>query len=263
MGYLFFAPPLPFISSESSHSRQRRKGKTPPAFFLSLPFLFVKTKRGEIIMVRGKREMKRIENATSRQVTFSKRRKGLLKKAFELSVLCDVEVALIIFSSGGKLYEFASSSMLSAIERYRAHSREDSISTKMEQDIEGGEYEAAWISKRIELIEASKQKLLGKNLGSCSLDELHELEGKLEESLHSIRERKYHLLQEQMAQLKEKERSLTKENEALREKYLKCKGLAKSPTATLGEGVAHNGAVQHSDVETKLCIRCPGRGTYT
>ncbi|URD78164.1 hypothetical protein MUK42_07139 [Musa troglodytarum] len=60
-------------------------------------------------MVRGKREMKRIENATSRQVTFSKRRKGLLKKAFELSVLCDVEVALIIFSSGGKLYEFASS----------------------------------------------------------------------------------------------------------------------------------------------------------
>ncbi|KAJ8511840.1 hypothetical protein OPV22_002274 [Ensete ventricosum] len=61
-------------------------------------------------MVRGKREMKRIENATSRQVTFSKRRTGLLKKAFELSVLCDVEkVALIIFSSRDKLYEFASS----------------------------------------------------------------------------------------------------------------------------------------------------------
>ncbi|RWV87075.1 hypothetical protein GW17_00050970 [Ensete ventricosum] len=54
--------------------------------------------------------MKRIENATSRQVTFSKRRTGLLKKAFELSVLCDVEkVALIIFSSRDKLYEFASS----------------------------------------------------------------------------------------------------------------------------------------------------------
>ncbi|CAL9124906.1 unnamed protein product [Musa textilis] len=209
-------------------------------------------------MVRGKREMKRIENATSRQVTFSKRRKGLLKKAFELSVLCDVEVALIIFSSGGKLYEFASSSMPSAIERYRAHSREYGSSTKMEQDIEGGEYEASWMSKRIELIEASKQKLLGKNLGSCSLDELHELEGKLEESLHSIRERKYHLLREQIAQLKEKERSLTKENESLREK---CKGLAKSPTPTLGEGVAHNRAVQHSDVETKPCIRCAGRGT--
>lgn len=53
--------------------------------------------------------MRRIENATSRQVTFSKRRNGLFKKAFELSVLCDAEVALIIFSPRGKLYEFASS----------------------------------------------------------------------------------------------------------------------------------------------------------
>ncbi|MBA0851734.1 hypothetical protein Goshw_025055 [Gossypium schwendimanii] len=59
-------------------------------------------------MVRGKTQMKRIENAASRQVTFSKRRNGLLKKAFELSVLCDAEVALIIFSPRGKLYEFSS-----------------------------------------------------------------------------------------------------------------------------------------------------------
>ncbi|CAH2041831.1 unnamed protein product [Thlaspi arvense] len=58
-------------------------------------------------MVRGKTQMRRIENATSRQVTFSKRRNGLLKKAFELSVLCDAEVALIIFSPKGKLFEFA------------------------------------------------------------------------------------------------------------------------------------------------------------
>jgi hypothetical protein len=63
---------------------------------------------GSATMVRGKTEMKRIENATSRQVTFSKRRNGLLKKAFELSVLCDAEVALIVFSPRGKLYEFAS-----------------------------------------------------------------------------------------------------------------------------------------------------------
>ncbi|KAL3647406.1 MADS-box protein agl42 [Castilleja foliolosa] len=60
-------------------------------------------------MVRGKVEMKRIENASSRQVTFSKRRNGLLKKAYELSVLCDAEVALIIFSQKGRLYEFSSS----------------------------------------------------------------------------------------------------------------------------------------------------------
>ncbi|KAG9149259.1 hypothetical protein Leryth_003242 [Lithospermum erythrorhizon] len=64
----------------------------------------------DLKMVRGKTQVKRIENATRRQVTFSKRRSGLLKKAFELSVLCDAEVALIIFSSKGKIYEFVSSS---------------------------------------------------------------------------------------------------------------------------------------------------------
>ncbi|KAF6160400.1 hypothetical protein GIB67_019169 [Kingdonia uniflora] len=58
-------------------------------------------------MVRGKTQLKRIENETSRQVTFSKRRNGLLKKAFELSVLCDAEVGLIVFSNKGKLYEFS------------------------------------------------------------------------------------------------------------------------------------------------------------
>ena len=63
-------------------------------------------------MVRGKTQMKRIENATSRQVTFSKRRNGLLKKAFELSVLYDAEVALVVISPRGKLYEFASARYL-------------------------------------------------------------------------------------------------------------------------------------------------------
>ena len=75
--------------------------------FLLLPLSRQIGKTGK--MVRGKTQMKRIENETSRQVTFSKRRNGLLKKAFELSVLCDAEVALIIFSTRGRLYEFSSS----------------------------------------------------------------------------------------------------------------------------------------------------------
>jgi len=61
-------------------------------------------------MGRGRVELKRIENKINRQVTFAKRRNGLLKKAYELSVLCDAEVALIIFSTRGKLYEFCSTS---------------------------------------------------------------------------------------------------------------------------------------------------------
>ncbi|KAG1347753.1 putative Developmental protein SEPALLATA 1 [Cocos nucifera] len=61
-------------------------------------------------MGRGRVELKRIENKINRQVTFAKRRNGLLKKAYELSVLCDAEVALIIFSSRGRLFEFCSCS---------------------------------------------------------------------------------------------------------------------------------------------------------
>lgn len=59
-------------------------------------------------MGRGKVELKRIENSTNRQVTFSKRRDGLFKKSIELSILCDAEVALIVFSSSGKAYHFSS-----------------------------------------------------------------------------------------------------------------------------------------------------------
>ncbi|KAG7969657.1 hypothetical protein I3843_07G042200 [Carya illinoinensis] len=61
-------------------------------------------------MGRGKIAIQRIDNSTSRQVTFSKRRKGLIKKAKELAILCDAEVSVVIFSSTGKLYEFSSTS---------------------------------------------------------------------------------------------------------------------------------------------------------
>ncbi|KAF8032043.1 hypothetical protein BT93_D1063 [Corymbia citriodora subsp. variegata] len=60
-------------------------------------------------MRRGKIVLKKIDNSTSRQVTFSKRRKWFLKKAREISILCDAEVVVIVFSCTGKLYDFASS----------------------------------------------------------------------------------------------------------------------------------------------------------
>jgi hypothetical protein len=62
------------------------------------------------IMGRGRVQLKRIENKINRQVTFSKRRSGLLKKAHEISVLCDAEVALIVFSTKGKLFEYSTDS---------------------------------------------------------------------------------------------------------------------------------------------------------
>ncbi|PKA54646.1 MADS-box transcription factor 26 [Apostasia shenzhenica] len=71
-------------------------------------------------MARGKVQMRRIENPVHRQVTFCKRRAGLLKKAKELSVLCDADIGIIIFSTHGKLYELATNgTMRDLIERYR------------------------------------------------------------------------------------------------------------------------------------------------
>ena len=59
-------------------------------------------------MGRGKIEIKRIENPTNRQVTYSKRRNGIFKKAQELTVLCDAKVSLIMFSNTGKFHEYTS-----------------------------------------------------------------------------------------------------------------------------------------------------------
>ncbi|KAA8538205.1 hypothetical protein F0562_027972 [Nyssa sinensis] len=75
-------------------------------------------------MGRGKILIRRIDNSTSRQVTFSKRRNGLLKKAKELAILCDAEVGVMIFSGTSKLYDFASTSMKSIIERYNKSKEE-------------------------------------------------------------------------------------------------------------------------------------------
>ena len=61
-------------------------------------------------MGRGKIHISRIENRTTRQVTFAKRRAGLLKKTHELSVLCDVQIGLVIFSSTGKMFQYCSDS---------------------------------------------------------------------------------------------------------------------------------------------------------
>ncbi|XLT30308.1 hypothetical protein HN873_061600 [Arachis hypogaea] len=70
-------------------------------------------------MGRVKLPIKKIENITNRQITFSKRRNSLIKKAYELSVLCDVDVALITFSPSGRPALFSSSTSFDEIlERY-------------------------------------------------------------------------------------------------------------------------------------------------
>lgn len=69
-------------------------------------------------MGRVKLEIKKIENPTNRQVTYSKRRNGLIKKAYELSVLCDIDLALLMFSPSGKLTQYSNCSIEDVIGRF-------------------------------------------------------------------------------------------------------------------------------------------------
>ena len=50
-----------------------------------------------------------------------KRRQGLLKKAMELSILCQCEMAVVIFSHNGKLYDYGSTDTRRTVARYRQY----------------------------------------------------------------------------------------------------------------------------------------------
>ncbi|VVB14655.1 unnamed protein product [Arabis nemorensis] len=149
-------------------------------------------------MGRGRVELKRIENKINRQVTFAKRRNGLLKKAYELSVLCDAEVALIIFSNRGKLYEFCSSSnMLKTLERYQKCSYGSiEVNNKPAKELE-------------------VRNLLGEDLGPLDSKELEQLERQLDGSLKQVRSIKTQYMLDQLSDLQSKEQMLLETNRAL------------------------------------------------
>ncbi|KAM6976302.1 LOW QUALITY PROTEIN: myocyte enhancer factor 2ca [Tautogolabrus adspersus] len=69
-------------------------------------------------MGRKKIQIARIMDERNRHVTFTKRKFGLMKKAYELSVLCDCEIALIIFNSTNKLFQYASTDMDKVLLKY-------------------------------------------------------------------------------------------------------------------------------------------------
>ena len=71
-----------------------------------------------IIMGRKKIQITRISDERNRQVTFTKRKFGLMKKAYELSVLCDCEISVIIFNSHNKLFQYASTDMDKVLLKY-------------------------------------------------------------------------------------------------------------------------------------------------
>ncbi|BBG94867.1 K-box region and MADS-box transcription factor family protein [Prunus dulcis] len=140
-------------------------------------------------MARGKIQIKRIENATNRQVTYSKRRNGLFKKAHELTVLCDATVSLIMVSNSGKIHEYISPS--TTTKQFF-----DQFQKTKGVDIWSSHYEAMQEHlKKLKEVNRSlrkqiRQRVLGECLNDMSFDELRGVEQEMEGAVEVIRKRK-------------------------------------------------------------------------
>ncbi|XP_059458347.1 agamous-like MADS-box protein AGL9 homolog isoform X5 [Corylus avellana] len=148
-------------------------------------------------MGRGKVQLKRIEDKISRQVTFSKRKGGLMKKANELAVLCDVEVALLIFSDRGRLYEFCSTESLEEIlERYRIHAEEEAAVRKRAEQEKMNLAECTDLQTSGNPLQMIQSHLDTQNIDQKSMTELTQLEKEMDAILRQIRLRKTQLMME-------------------------------------------------------------------
>ncbi|XP_024628948.1 agamous-like MADS-box protein MADS4 isoform X2 [Medicago truncatula] len=218
-------------------------------------------------MGRGRVELKRIENKINRQVTFAKRRNGLLKKAYELSVLCDAEVALIIFSNRGKLYEFcSSSSMLKTLERYQKcnyGAPETNVSAREALEL-SSQQEYLKLKARYEALQRSQRNLMGEDLGPLSSKELESLERQLDSSLKQIRSTRTQFMLDQLSDLQRKEHMLSEANRSLRQRLegyqlnqlqmnacVEEMGYGRHPSQTQGDGL-----YQQLECEPTLQIGC-------
>lgn len=176
-------------------------------------------------MVRQRIQIKKIDNLTARQVTFSKRRRGLFKKANELSTLCDAELALIVFSATGKLFEYCSSSMMQVIERHSIYSRNNDqklencnklhvlLPTPQQEN-----HNHALLSKELAEKTLHLRHLKGQELQGLGMEDLIKLEKKIERGLSRVAKFKGDKYMKEIAALKIKEAQLKEENAMLRQK---------------------------------------------
>ncbi|KAB2046200.1 hypothetical protein ES319_D01G216600v1 [Gossypium barbadense] len=136
-------------------------------------------------MGRGKIEIKRIENSSNRQVTYSKRRNGIMKKAKEITILCDAKVSLIIFGSSGKMHEYCSPStnLVDILDQYQKTSGKKLWDAKHENLSN----EIDRIKKENDNMQIELRHLKGEDITSLPYKELMAIEDALENGLTYVR----------------------------------------------------------------------------
>ncbi|XP_073047188.1 floral homeotic protein DEFICIENS isoform X2 [Primulina eburnea] len=154
-------------------------------------------------MARGKIQIKRIENQTNRQVTYSKRRNGLFKKAHELTVLCDAKVSIIMISSTQKLHEYISPSSTTKqlFDQYQKAVGVDLWSSHYEKMQEH-------LKKLKEVNRNLRREIrqrMGESLNDLDYHQMVNLIEDMDNSLRIIRERKYKVIGNQIETGKKKD----------------------------------------------------------
>nr|BAT57270.1 MADS-box transcription factor [Trillium camschatcense] len=161
-------------------------------------------------MGRGKIEIKRIENATNRQVTFSKRKNGIIKKAREISVLCESIVSVVIFSSSGKMSEYCSPtfSLSQILEKYQQDSGKEKLWDAKHENLSA---EIDRIKKENDNMQIELRHMKGEDLNSMSAMELIPIEDTLENGIARVREKQSDFVKK----FKKNQRMMEEENQQL------------------------------------------------
>ncbi|KAG8389697.1 hypothetical protein BUALT_Bualt01G0005700 [Buddleja alternifolia] len=192
-------------------------------------------------MRREKIKIRKIDDISARQVTFSKRRQGLIKKARELSILCEAEVAVTVISPAGRLHQYSSSDIKDIHKKFSLYLESERHQARSQE--ENRKY--ADLGRGVEDKTNYLRFITSEYLQNFSSEELHRLETKLEAKLQDVTAKKRELLANEVPPLQTKD---TQAAGTLRTQSDKNK-LAQGIDSTIFEASLEGTSFQFSQIE--------------
>nr|XP_018682855.1 PREDICTED: agamous-like MADS-box protein AGL9 homolog [Musa acuminata subsp. malaccensis] len=172
-------------------------------------------------MGRGRVELKRIENKINRQVTFAKRRNGLLKKFSDIPMpVCSYCKCDLISSPSLSRLQYSepsiSTCMLRTLERYQKCNYGAPETNIISRETQSSQQEYLKLKARVDGLQRSQRNLLGEDLGPLNIKELEQLERQLDASLRQIRSTRTQYMLDQLGDLQRREQMLCEANKSLK-----------------------------------------------